>query len=1010
MRYLDSKAADMSWKYDSGFGNHRIMVGAEQAKYVRVHLPWRRRDCNPECIGVRICYTPEGKVKETGVGTDEVLNIKIENPGREEGCLVFEAPVSGVYEIYYLPYTMDGWPYSPDTVYLHPDEMTPDKDWLDAMDEAQITEGKVLHYECRTDFDNFYPMGIPMTAEETAAFSPADVPFFTVTESRLRPIQMKHQFPYIWVHRSAEDRLVLTDTAHRNEHYVFQIAVCAACDLENVQIRFYDGDGRALTDEKCVCFNFLGRDADGVWFAIHRNAAAGEILPLWCGIPFEDWEIPANGIVELTAEITAANTDHTERVRIVLHVENTTLPGNGDNELWRMSRLFWLNSDIAVSDDVIEPYLPIEHDDRECSLKLLGRKVWTDALGLPSRICSYFNDEGGIGEKAHEILREGIRLHIEKEGAVRTADKAPVPEKEIKGTGTTVLRSSAARNDVAIESHIKYEADGHIDCKIHLTALDEGDYSFALQVPVASEIASTMMGMCYTAGRVPAWWEYKWTTDRVGNMLWLGCVHAGIQVKLMQEDEFWGHWGDHDSILPEFWHNGGRGKMTVRSLPADSTVLFEGLSGRMHLCAGESRLMHFHILITPFHPIDYRYHWTQHIAGGTTDLYRDEGRTIGLNFHASQENPYINYPFVFPDRMKAFVDKYHEDGLRVQIYYTVRELSTYCREIWALRALGDEIYNPDVNSVVISDFFVPENEKISRTGMAFSPNRWRGGAWLIEHLTDGYVGAWHQPLFNGDCDCSVGMQGVSRWHNYYLRGLKWLLDEVGIDSIYLDDIGYDRRIMKRLRRILKASGKQGDVTIHSGDGRMNFYGYVSPINKYMEHFAYADSLWIGEGYKYSEIPYDFYMTEISGIPFGLMNDMLQDGGNPWRGLIYGMTCRLDQKPVVGRILTTLRNFGIEDSRMLGYWHPECPVTAENDQVRATTYIREDGSVMVALATWYPGNGSYLVFVNKEQLGIEGDYEFYAPAIEDFQNEAVFPSGKPIPFEQGKGWLFMLRKK
>ena len=66
--------------------------------------------------------------------------------------------------------------------------------------------------------------------------------------------------------------------------------------------------------------------------------------------------------------------------------------------------------------------------------------------------------------------------------------------------------------------------------------------------------------------------------------------------------------------------------------------------------------------------------------------------------------------------------------------------------------------------------------------------------------------------------------------------------------------------------------------------------------------------------------------------------------------------------------------------------------------------------MVALATWYPGNGSYLVFVNKEQLGIEGDYEFYAPAIEDFQNETVFPSGKPIPFEQGKGWLFMLRKK
>jgi len=35
----------------------------------------------------------------------------------------------------------------------------------------------------------------------------------------------------------------------------------------------------------------------------------------------------------------------------------------------------------------------------------------------------------------------------------------------------------------------------------------------------------------------------------------------------------------------------------------------------------------------------------------------------------------------------------------------------------------------------------------------------------------------------------------------------------------------------------------------------------------------------------NEIPF-------SGIPFSLMGEMLQDGGTPWRGMVYGMTNRL----------------------------------------------------------------------------------------------------------------------
>ena len=34
-----------------------------------------------------------------------------------------------------------------------------------------------------------------------------------------------------------------------------------------------------------------------------------------------------------------------------------------------------------------------------------------------------------------------------------------------------------------------------------------------------------------------------------------------------------------------------------------------------------------------------------------------------------------------------------------------------------------------------------------------------------------------------------------------------------------------------------------------------------------------------------------WLLELAGIPFGLFGEMLQNGGNQWRGMLYGITCR-----------------------------------------------------------------------------------------------------------------------
>jgi hypothetical protein len=35
------------------------------------------------------------------------------------------------------------------------------------------------------------------------------------------------------------------------------------------------------------------------------------------------------------------------------------------------------------------------------------------------------------------------------------------------------------------------------------------------------------------------------------------------------------------------------------------------------------------------------------------------------------------------------------------------------------------------------------------------------------------------------------MKGLSRWHNFYVEGLRFLMERTGIDGLYLDGIGYD---------------------------------------------------------------------------------------------------------------------------------------------------------------------------------------------------------------------------
>ena len=104
MSELIYRVADQKWEMKSRLGNHRIIVDAPAGEYVKVTIPWRRRDLTPQNIGIKIAYGN----RENGVGCNLINNIFVEKCERFEGVIIFEAPIEGEYEIYYMPYTMPG--------------------------------------------------------------------------------------------------------------------------------------------------------------------------------------------------------------------------------------------------------------------------------------------------------------------------------------------------------------------------------------------------------------------------------------------------------------------------------------------------------------------------------------------------------------------------------------------------------------------------------------------------------------------------------------------------------------------------------------------------------------------------------------------------------------------------------------------------------------------------------------------------------------------------------------
>jgi len=956
---------DTPWP--QGLGNHRARLRVAQAsEAVRAHIPWRRRDPSPEQKGVIVIEVSTGK---------PVANVALISVTRESGDLVFQAPSVGEYDVYFMPFTADmvNWNYR---VHYTPPESKADPDWLErnGLTAAALPAGKwqalpaaeVTDPQARTGFDRFDPMEVIATAEETKALLAVNAgrPYLLFPEDRRCPIRMTDDLPLRWIKSgpSAEFR----GEAERGEYYAFQIGLYAAQPIADLAVAFSPlkpAAGEPIPASALTCFNLGGTDWLGRPLKKTVSVAPGKVGALWFGVQIPEGAAPGDYHGALTLR-PAGLPEST--VSLSLHVTDQVARHAGDDDPYRQSRLRWLNSTIGLDDEVAAPYTPVEVQGD--TVKCLGRQVRFGATGLPESIRS----------NGHEILARPMALVIED----ASGQLAPTTGKlklVTRVPGAVTFEAQSDLGALSATCSTRMEADGYGVVDLTLTAKQPVSLKdVRLEIPFRREIATYMMGMGKKGGLRPPEWKWAWDAGRANNAVWIGDVEAGLQCKLKGPEDTWDIY-NLTAGIPQSWGNGGRGGAAVTE-ESPGVVLLRAYSGERTVQVGEELRFRFGLLVTPVKPLDPA-HWHERYYHATVppETAIASGANI-INIHQGNElNPNINYPFLAADKLAAYVEQAHAKGVKVKIYYTVRELSNYVVEMGCLRSLGHEVF-------------------VGGGG--------GGASWLQEHLVSDFSPAWHSILPDGEVDAAIVTTGLSRWHNYYLEGLGWLLDNVRIDGLYLDGIGYDREIMKRVRKVLDRTRPGCLIDFHSGNEFPFGDLRVSPACKYMEHFPYINSLWFGEGYDYNETP-DYWLVEVSGLPFGLYGEMLEGNGNPWRGMVYGMTARYYSGADPKHLWKLWDDFGIAEAKMLGYWSPHCPVKTDNKDVLATAYVKQ-GKTLISVASWAKDQVRCRLSIDWKAVGLDpGRAHLFAPAIPAFQPSVLLKPTDPIPVIPGRGWLFIL---
>ena len=719
-----------------------------------------------------------------------------------------------------------------------------------------------------------------------------------VTSERFIPKQLLQPSAYNFV-------------AQPGEFFVFQVVVWAP---------------------KTAAFHVRAESHRAVNFMKPSNLRNGEVKIFWFGL-----DVPSKGYESLTEDITIY-TDNlgSRKVQVDIQIQGEILLDRGESDDERMARLRWLNSDIGKEDTVFAPYIPLQREGN--TISWLGHTMTLGKNGLPQMITS------DVCGETQPLLNAPIKIE-----ANDSEFQGEFTFEEEKQTSISwKCEGKIGKCSAILKGYLEF--DGYLEFSL----ITSGTGNFKLHIDCSKH--DYLVGLGQRGCEAPKRFDWFWDQRAWQDGCWLGNTEGGIRLRLRdskyKQPPTGCYYHFSELNLPEAWYNEGKGGITLQE---NMLTAFSGdITENRELEFG------FDLQITPFHKMDLEKHLQTHIwhpcmhtfeIGGSDPLLEADFLQLkkeGVNrinvHHAVEINPFINYPFsnVSMDKLIEFVERAHEYGMEVAIYYTLRELSVHPAEFWAFRAMGNEIFQEGLGI---------EARPIT-SGGSTQP-------WLSENILSPYIPAWAETIKNGPACNNKDIALVTtpeskRLENFYLEGLRYLLERCPIDGLYMDDSSLSREGYQRLYRVFyKYRKKAPTIDFHAWNPykyvpKGRDFGRCSVILRDMHNLPYFTQLWLGETYDYENTSPDYYLTEISGIPFGTPSQMLNDGGNPWRGILYGMTGRYGWFGYPCSIWEYFEKFGLSGIKMeLDAAFPtELPTG-----IRVTRFTNDENNCCYAVASW-----------------------------------------------------------
>lgn len=804
----------------------------------------------------------------------------------------------------------------------------------------------------------------------------------------------------------------LSIRAQPGEFRVFQLGVvpvAAVLPRFDVEFSALAGPRDGLPAAAFRCLTLGGVSAEGTLFRKTVPVSRGAVQSVWIGV-----DIPDQAQGEYRGELDVRPADGpVVTVALTIRVEGPRVAEHGALDAWRLARLRWLDSSIGREPTVTRGFMPVQVSDRTIGVR--GHRVTLDAQGFPTAIESTFSGSNTRVDAAPSpLLAAAVQFVAETDtGVLRWETISPsAPHLESDCAATWPLRLQA--DGLRLEGVGRLEFDGHLSYRLRVAATREiALRDLRLEIPYAETAATYFLGLNHPGGKRPDDVAWRWdVAHKHQDGFWLGAVNNGASWRFHDERYRPGlvniYYPYRPLLDPVSWSNRGAGGIVIGSA-VGGRVPVRVYSGPRALHAGDTLEFDFDVALTPAKPIATDQQWHDRIAhpaervgsdaveAALTDLAQSTANLITIH-HRKDENPFINYPYgdaAFP-LLCDFVRRAHAQNARVKVYYTTREVTVHLPELWALDSLGGEIICPGPG---------PEARNVV--------NKNGPDPWLTAHLRHDFIPAWRAVLggrFAGARDLAVITTPDSRWHNFYLEGLDYLCRHAQIDGIYLDDTALDRECLLRARRILERERPNPHIDLHSWNHFKPLGAFANSALLYTELMPFLDRLWLGEGFDYDK-PADYWLVETAGIPFGVMSDMLQGGGNPWRGMLFGMTQQLgwnrgDPRPV----WHYWDQFGMEGTEMIGWWDAACPVKTDNPAILATIY-RKPGRALIALASWSSQDESVKLHIDWRALGLDPtQVETQTMAIEGFQSAGTPSLDGAIDVPAKKGLLIQVLAK